>query len=59
MITRTYHFNEACYDYFVVDVETKEDGKKFMVNSFPMDWYNGKSNIPSVPRKEKPKEMKQ
>lgn len=59
MITRSYHFNEACYEYDVVDVEVKENGKLFIAGSYTMDWYNGKSNIPSVPRKEKPKEVKQ
>ena len=58
MITRSYHFIESTYEYYVLDVETKEDGKKFIVGSFTMDWYNGKSNIPVVPRKEKPKRMK-
>ena len=59
MITRSYHFSESRYEYDVLDVETKEDGKMFIVGSFTMDWYNGKTNIPSVPRKEKLKEMKQ
>lgn len=53
MITRSYHFIESTYEYDVIDVETKEDGKKFIVGSFTMDWYNSKTNIPSVPRKEK------
>jgi hypothetical protein len=53
MITRSYHFSESTYEYDVLDVETKEDGKKFIVDSFTMDWYNGKTNIPVVPRKEK------
>jgi hypothetical protein len=53
MITRTYHFNEACYQYDVVDVETREDGKQYIVLKRAMDLYFGKTNIPSVPRKEK------
>jgi hypothetical protein len=53
MITRSYHFSESTYEYDVLDVETKEDGKRFIVDSFTMDWYNGKTNIPVVPRKEK------
>ena len=53
MITRSYHFSESTYEYDVLDVETKENGKKFIVDSFTMDWYNGKTNIPVVPRKEK------
>jgi len=58
MITRTYQFNHSTYYYHVVDVETKEDGKKFIVGSFTMDWYNGKTNIPLIPRKEKLKGQK-
>jgi hypothetical protein len=58
MITRSYHFSESRYEYDVLDVETKEDGKKFIVDSFTMDWYIGKTNIPLIPRKEKPKRTK-
>lgn len=53
MITRSYHFNEVCYQYDVFDVETREDGQHYIVLRRTMDWYNGKTNIPSVPRKEK------
>ena len=53
MITRSYHFSESTYEYNVLEVETKEDGKKFIVGHFTMDCYNSKTNIPVVPRKEK------
>ena len=55
MSTRSYYFNENRSEYDVIDTETKEDGKKFIVARFTMDWYTGKTNIPAVPRKEKPK----
>ena len=53
MIKRLYQFNYSTFEYDVIDVETKEDGKKFVVNRFTMDWYIGKSNIPVVPKKGK------
>ena len=59
MITRSYHFSESRNEYDVLDIEIRKDGKRFIVNSYEVDWYNGKSSIPSVPKKEKPKEAKQ
>jgi hypothetical protein len=53
MITRSYHFSESRNEYDVLDIEIRKDGKRFIVNSYEVDWYNGKSSIPSVPRKEK------
>ncbi len=53
MITRTYHFNEACYQYDAVDVEIREDDKHYIVLKRALDLYFGKTNIPSMPRKEK------
>jgi len=51
MITRSYNFNYVTYQYDVMDVETKEDGKKFIVGYFTMDLYCEKTNIPKVPKR--------
>jgi hypothetical protein len=51
MIKRLYKFNYSTFQYDVMDVETKEDGKKFIVNSFTMDLYFGKTNIPKVSKR--------
>lgn len=53
MITRTYHYNYVTDQYDVLDVETREDGKRHIVYSCTMDLYFSKTDIPSVPRKEK------
>ncbi len=53
MITRTYLFNYITDQYDVFDVETREDGKQYIVLKRAMDLYFGKTDIPSVPRKEK------
>jgi hypothetical protein len=48
MITRTYLFNYVTDQYDVLDVETREDGKRYIVSSRTMDLYFGKTNIPKV-----------
>ncbi len=51
VITRTYQFNYSTFKYDVLDVETTEENTKFIVGSFTMGLYVGKTNIPVVPRK--------
>jgi len=48
MITRTYKFNYITDQYDVMDVETREDGKRYIVYSRTMDLYFDKTNIPKV-----------
>lgn len=58
MSTRYYYYSEACCEFHVTEIEEK-DGVRFVGNKFVLDWYNGKTNIPRVSRKEKPKGTKQ
>lgn len=52
MITQKWHFDEACNEYRLTEIETKEDGKMFIVGSYAMEWYNGRTNIPKVSKSE-------
>lgn len=51
MITRTYIYNYVTDQYDVFDVETRKDGKHYIVSSRAMDLYCGKTNIPKVIKK--------
>ena len=48
MIDRTYKYNYVTDQYDVFDVETREDGKQYIVLKRAMDLYCGKTNIPKV-----------